>query len=106
MCYAQKVQKSKKRIMIILDMKLICSDRHRAPEITEALQIAKRRRENESNERYSEQVEMIIKQLYKANYSYEVFSTHNAYETWIGSQKFCYHDELKIELISTGKIIR
>ena len=92
--------------MFNLDMKLICSDRHRAPEITEALEIAKRRRENESSEQYDDQVEMIIMQLYKANYSYEIFKTHNAYESWIGNQKFTYHDELKIELIATGKMLK
>lgn len=79
------------------------SERFRSSTALEAFEIAKRRREDESHEMQSDEIESEISQLNQAKYSYEIFKTNNAYESWIGDQRFKYHDELKIELITTGK---
>ena len=87
---------------IRLDMKLLGSVRFPAPDVCEALRIAKRRRENVTHEMQNDQIETIIQNLNKSNFCFEIFQTHNSYDTWLGNQKYTYHDELRIELITTG----
>ena len=83
-------------------MKLLGSDRYCAPAILEALEIVKKRREDESHGEEDEETERIINQLNKSSFSYEIFRTDNAYHTWIGEQKFTFHDALRVELITKG----
>ena len=83
-------------------MKLLGSDRYCAPAILEAFEIAMKRREDESHEEENEETERIINQLNKSSFSYEIFRTDNAYNTWIREQKFTFHDTLRVELITKG----
>ena len=80
------------------------SEQFRSSTMLEAFEIAKRRRLDESHETQNEEMEEKIEQLYRASYSYEIFKTNNAYNVWIGEQKFTYHDELSVELITNGLI--
>ena len=84
-------------------MKLLGSVRFITPAILEALEIAKRRKDEQTHDRKRDEVENNIEKLYKAKFEYEIFKTHNAYITMVGDARFAYHDELKIELITTGR---
>ena len=83
-------------------MKLLGSVRLPAPEVREALLFAAKRRDEVTHEKQNDQMEKIIKQLDEAEFSFDIFKTRNAYSTWIGDQRFTYHDELKVELITKG----
>ena len=80
------------------------SDRFQEPALLEAFEIAKRRRRDETHDVQNDQIEMNIAQIQQEKFSYEIFRTNNAYESWIGDQKFKYHDGLVVELITTGYI--
>ena len=83
-------------------MKLLGSVRFPAPEVCEALRKAHKRRENVTHEMQDDEVETIIQKFDKSNFCFELFQTHNAYDTWLGNQKYTFHDELCVELITTG----
>ena len=85
-------------------MKLLGSVRFITPEIVTALEIAKRMKENKSYEEHGDEVETNIMRLSQAKFEYEIFKTHNAYSTLIGGRRFEYHDEVKLDLITIGKI--
>ena len=83
-------------------MKLLGSVHIPAPEIREALAVAIKRRDEVTHEIQDDQIEKTIKQLDEAEFCFDIFRTRNAYSTWIGDQRFIYHDELRVELITKG----
>lgn len=84
-------------------MKLLGSARFITPQILAALEIAKEMKENQTHNEQEDEVERNMILLSQATFEYEIFRTNNAYTTWIGGQRFIYHDEVKVELLTKGK---